>query len=315
MDAAPLHDTIARAPKGGRAYWLNAADGVRIRIAAWSQGAAGGQKGTVLLLTGRTEYVEKYGPAAAELAARGYAMLAVDWRGQGLADRLLADPAKGHVMRFSDYQLDLAAVIAAAEALELPRPFFLLGHSMGGAIGLRALFNGLDVRAAAFSAPMWGIRMPRQIRPVVAALVRALANGPLGQAYAPSTSSTAYVYNCAFSTNKLTTDASMWAFMLGQLAHDPALSLAGPTVRWLSEALDECANLATLPALNLPCYTALGTRERIIDTAPVHARMAEWRGGHLDLISGAEHEVMMETSVSRTRFYDAATALFDAQLG
>jgi len=44
-------------------------------------------KGTVLLFPGRTEYIEKYGPAAADFLARGFATVVIDWRGQGLADR------------------------------------------------------------------------------------------------------------------------------------------------------------------------------------------------------------------------------------
>lgn len=104
----------------------------------------------MLLFPGRTEYVEKYGPAAGELAARGYATLTVDWRGQGLADRPLKDANTGHVARFSDYQKDIAALLDHAVREKLPKPWFLLTHSMGGAIGLRALYNALPVKAVAF---------------------------------------------------------------------------------------------------------------------------------------------------------------------
>ncbi len=312
MDTAPLHDHIARAPAGGRAFWLRTQDGVRLRMAAWTQGPLGAQKGTVLLLPGRTEYIEKYGPAAGEMAARGYAMLAVDWRGQGLADRLVPDPVKGHVAQFSDYQLDFDAVVAAAEQLELPRPFFMLGHSMGGCIGLRALNRGAQIKAAAFSAPMWGIRVPLLLRPVIATFARGLANGPFALTYALGTDETTYVYKDAFAVNKLTTDPTMWAFMLEQLAREPALALSGPSLQWLSQALDECASLAALPSPAVPCHTALGTRERIVDATAVRARMANWTGGQLAMMPGAEHEVMMETAATRARFYDAATALFDA---
>ena len=115
--------------------------------------------GTVLMLPGRTEHAEKYGTTAERLAAAGYASAALDWRGQGLADRLLPDRRKGHVGQFADYQRDLDA-FAAAVRETLPGPFYLLAHSMGGCIGLRGLMRGLDVAAAAFSAPMWGLDMP-----------------------------------------------------------------------------------------------------------------------------------------------------------
>ncbi|MFN4172311.1 MAG: alpha/beta hydrolase, partial [Pseudorhodobacter sp.] len=163
-DPAPFHADLAEGPEGGHAVWLRAADGVRIRLGLWPAGP----KGRVLIFPGRTEYVEKYGPFASDLARAGYGAAAIDWRGQGLADRLAPDPMLGHVGRFSDYQRDMAAVLAHLEATDGEAPRFLLAHSMGGCIGLRALTDGRDggmaVRAAAFSAPMWGIHFSPGMR-------------------------------------------------------------------------------------------------------------------------------------------------------
>ena len=117
METAPFFAEIADAPEGGRAHWLVAEDGVRIRIGHWVPADAAG---TVLLFPGRTEYIEKYGRAARDFATRGFAMAAVDWRGQGLADRLAGDVLSGHVDFFGDYQRDVRAVMAAAE-MEIPR--------------------------------------------------------------------------------------------------------------------------------------------------------------------------------------------------
>ena len=91
-----------------------------------------------MMFPGRTEYIEKYGDCAAEFTGRGFAFLAVDWRGQGLADRLLDDVRVGHVDQFTDYQHDVQATLDLAADLNLPKPWFVIGHSMGGAIGLRA---------------------------------------------------------------------------------------------------------------------------------------------------------------------------------
>ena len=81
MEPAPFLSDIAEGPEGGRAYWLRAADETRIRVGVWPEGP----KGTILMFPGRTEYIEKYGRVAAEFAARGYGMVAVDWRGCGVA--------------------------------------------------------------------------------------------------------------------------------------------------------------------------------------------------------------------------------------
>ena len=315
METAPLHEAVALAPAGGRAYWLRTEDGVRIRIAIWPGPTAGqpALRGTVLLFPGRTEYIEKYGPAAADLAARGYAMLAVDWRGQGLADRVIPDPLKGHIGHFDAYQRDVRAVVAAARAQGLPEPYYLMAHSMGGTIGLRAVHNGLPVAAAVFSAPMWGILLPPPVAAIAPALANLLCGLGFGRTYAPGTGPVTYVLKVPYADNMLTKDPEMWDFMVRQLHEVPALTLAGPTFGWLRAGLRECAALAALPAPDLPAFASIGTDERIIDPAPVRALMGRWTNGHLMLIEGGEHEVMMETPARRTSFYDAAALLYGAR--
>jgi lysophospholipase len=308
---APFHADLADGPPGGRAVWLRTADEVRIRAGLWR----GGDKGTVFLLPGRTEYIEKYGRAAGDLVSRGWSVVTVDWRGQGLADRALADPMAGHVHDFAQYQRDLDAVLALAAAEGMPGPRMLMGHSMGGCIGLRALYRDLGFRAAAFSAPMWGILMAAWMRPV-AQVVSALAS-PFGQGhrYAPGTGAKTYVAEAAFEGNVLTTDRAMWDYMRAQVLAHPEISLGGPSLGWLRAALTECQALAVLAAPKVPAISALGMGEKVVDPAPVHLRMAGWGAGELDLYPGAEHEIMMEGPAARARFFDRACALFEANRG
>lgn len=305
---APFYADLALGPEGGEAFWLTTEDGLRIRAGVWPVGA----KGTVLLFPGRTEYVEKYGLAAADLQARGYATVAIDWRGQGLADRLLPDRMLGHVVRFQDYQLDVQAVLALVRRLGLPEPLYLLSHSMGGAIALRSLMRGLPVKAASFSAPMWGIAMAAWMRPFAQPMAQ--ISGWFGQSHrlAPSTSDKSYVAEADFGGNVLTTDPDMWRYMKRQVVERPELALAGPSLGWLQTALAECRDMSLAPAPDCPALTALGTAEKVVDLAPVHLRMAAWRGGRLEMFTGAEHEIPMETPERRQRFFDLTAELFDA---
>lgn len=308
---APFFAEVAEAPGGVVCAWLETSDGVRIRAAHWR----GGTKGTVLLFPGRTEYIEKYGPAAGEFAARGYAMAAVDWRGQGIADRLLEERAPGHVGLFADYLRDVAALVGFLRAEALPEPWFLVGHSMGGCIGLRALYDGLPVRAVAFSAPMWGIRMLPALRPVAWTLTRLGPACGFGGRLVPSTSPLTYVLEAAFEGNLLTRNREMFDFMRRQLMTHPDLAIGGPTLTWLREALRETRALARMPSPALPCLTMLGREERIVNIPAIEDRMRRWPGAEFDLVAEAEHELMMESPAIRARFYDKAAALFDAARG
>ncbi len=308
MIAAPLFAEVADGPADGRAVWLKTADGVRIRVALWNAKAA---KGTVFLLPGRTEYAEKYGRAARELAGQGYATLCVDWRGQGMADRVLPDKMIGHVGDFAEYQADLDALITFARSETLPRPYYLIAHSMGGCIGLRGLMRGLEFRAAAFSAPMWGILIAAWMKPIAGILSSAARLFSFDNRYAPGTNGKTYVMEAAFVGNSLTTDPEMWDYMRQQALAHPDLSLGGPSYAWVSAALRECHALSLLPSPATPTSCALGLQERIVDTAPIHARMALWPNGRLDLYPDSEHEVMMERPQTRNTFLRRAAELFD----
>jgi lysophospholipase len=310
MDHAPFHADVADGPEGGRAFWLRATDGVRIRIGLWTPDGA--DKGTVLLFPGRTEYVEKYGRAARDFATRGYATLVVDWRGQGLADRLLDDSMSGHVHVFSDYQKDVEAVVQALDQLDLPKPLHLLGHSMGGCIGLRAAMNGLPpVTSCSFTGPMWGIRIASPLRPVAWSLSWGSRQMGLCHLYAPGTTSDTYVLAESFEANKLTCDREMFEYMIHQARAHPELTIGGPSLRWLHEALRETLALSRQPSPDLPCLTLLGTEEDIVDIPRIRNRMAAWPGGRLEELEGGRHEVLMDTAAMRKRAFDLLAAHYD----
>ncbi|APX91157.1 lysophospholipase [Brevirhabdus pacifica] len=311
MEAAPLFTDVARAPEGGAAHWLTAEDGLRLRIGHWPAAPSSREgAGTVLIFPGRTEYIEKYGPAVAELTARGLACAVIDWRGQGLSDRLCADPLAGHVTDFAEYQRDVRAMLLAARELSLPRPWHLMAHSMGGCIGLRAMIEGMSVRSAVFSAPMWGIQLDPYVRPVAWGL--GWLNTGLGRAdrVAVRTKTEKYVIDTAFENNLLTSDLQMYAFMRHQLEEHPELALGGPSFGWGYAALRECRRLRLLPAPDVPALTFLGSNERLVDMGAIRSRMADWPGGELVEMPGAEHEIIMEAPDRRQLFFDRATAHF-----
>ena len=307
LTSAPLFTDIHPGPDTGVAHWVDTSDGKRVRIAHWP---AEGARGTVLLFPGRTEYIEKYGVTAAEFAKRGLAVITIDWRGQGLADRMLPDRRIGYVDVFSDYQKDVAALMRAARGLQLPRPFFLLAHSMGGCIGLRAVMEGLSVQAAAFTAPMWGIRIAPHLRPIATVLSHLMPKIGQGHRLPMGTSLNPYVADAPFDDNMLTTNEEMYDMMRDQLVAHPDLSLGGPSYVWLREALAETKHLSLRAAPSLPCITFLGSNERIVHIGRIKERMENWKNGQLQMVQGAEHEILMETPALRDAAIDDIARLF-----
>ena len=309
MEQAPLYSEIANGPDGGAAHWVKTADGLRIRVGHWP---LDGAKGTVLIFPGRTEFVEKYGVTAKALQDAGYASLAIDWRGQGIADRMLENRMIGHVGRFSDYQLDVAAMVAHAKAIGLPRPYFLLAHSMGGCIGLRALHNGLGVKAVMFSAPMWGVEMAPLVRPGAWVMSTLAMTFGFANILTPGQSTDSYVLREDFDKNTLTNDPEMWELFKKQMIARPELGLGGPSLRWVNLSLREMLTLSRMDAPDVPALTYLGTREQIVSPQRIKDGMAKWSNGKLRVIDGGLHEMLMDKPPMRDLLMAETIAHFEA---
>ncbi|SLN27452.1 alpha/beta fold hydrolase [Roseisalinus antarcticus] len=309
MEPAPYFADVADGPPDGVAHWVTTSDGLRLRVGHWPLEKA---SGTVLIFPGRTEYIEKYGRDAQALAERGFAAATIDWRGQGISARINPDPKLGHVDRFVDYQTDVAAFLDHVDLLDLPGPYFLLAHSMGGCIGLRSVLEGLPVPAVAFSAPMWGIQMSAALRPIAWGLSSLSRPLRFSRAFAPGQVAEPYILRSDFAVNSLTSDKSMFDYMQHQLQAHPDLALGGPSLHWLNEALREMRGLVDAPSPDLPCVTFLGTDEAIVDPARIEERMARWDGGDLVPILNGRHEVLMETAHHRRAIFDRIAEHFSA---
>ncbi|MBY6201156.1 alpha/beta hydrolase [Maritalea mobilis] len=304
LEPAPFLDDIAEGPAGARAWWVTSADGTRLRLGLWPEG----EKGTILMFPGRTEYVEKYGRLAADFAAAGYGMAAFDWRGQGLADRPMHRRDMGHVTSFDEYRQDVDAFRAGLDSLGVQGPFYLIAHSMGGCIGLRALYDGLPVQSAAFTGPMWGIQMTPFLKSI-ASVVLGLA-GPLGfgTTFAPTTGPWEPM---EYDDNPLTTDRDQFDYMMRQIRQHAELALGGPSNLWVRAALRETRELMRKDPLDMPVLALVGTRERIVEVPVVGERMQDWPDGRYVEIEGGEHEVLMESPGRRQKTLDEILTWFE----
>src|SRR5215813_13544469 len=117
-------------PPGANVLAIPTRDKVTLRAAYWSCGET--CSGTVAILPGHAEFIEKYFEVIGELLRRNFDVAILDWRGQGLSGRLADDPRKGHIRDFRAYGHDLEALVEQVLAPFCRPPWFALGHSMGG---------------------------------------------------------------------------------------------------------------------------------------------------------------------------------------
>ena len=298
-ETAPLYGTDdAPVPEGGAAEWFTGAGGARLRAALFP--ATAPARGSVVLSGGRTEPIEKYYEVAAEFAARGFVVLAHDWRGQGLSQRLLPNRLLGHAAGAADFVTDYAALIAAYEA-RLPRPWLAVGHSMGGCLTALILARGEPrLAGAVLSAPMLGLQTAPTPPPVTRLLAQTLTLLGRGALSTPGGAS------ASFEANILTHDARRYARNVGQIAAYPDLALGAPTWGWLSfafAAITELQKGAGVTKVQIPVTVVAAGQDRIIDNAGTRLVTHRFPKGRYVEAPGAYHEVLQETDEIRAVFW------------
>jgi lysophospholipase len=305
----PLVSTLDNPiPEGAVVASIVAVDGVKLRTARWVPARA--PRGTVVILAGRAEFIEKYFETIQQLLDRGLAVAALDWRGQGGSARQLRNPRKGHIDDFSLYQRDLDALVSEVLETSCPRPWFGLAHSMGASIALAGARAGrCPFDRLVLTSPMIalaGVRRPRLAQFVVEALD---AVG-LGGVFAPGGNAKLVAAN-PFAGNPLTSDPARYARTANVLAADPELGLGWPTVGWVHAAFRQMREFEDpeFPRRTLtPILVVASGVDRVTDTRAIERFASRLRAGRLIVIDGAEHEVLMERDIFRDRFW----AAFDA---
>lgn len=290
-------------PDGAEEHWLEGRGGVKVRVLT-APPARGPARGSVIVAPGRTEFIEKYFEVLRELQQRGFAVFCIDWRGQGLSGREVENGLKGHLVSFDDPVNDLSTALRLL-ANKLPRPHIGLAHSMGGGILLRALqTRRVELDAAAFTAPMWGIA---NLRESGKRFVRFMTSIGAGGLFAPGVDKR--WKRESFKKNPVTHDKERHARCQGLVAEEPRLALAGPTNNWVAAAADAVEGFVAQPSalahIRIPVLVASAGEEQLVDNASHDAVCALLPNARHITISGAKHEILMETDDLRAQFWAA----------
>ncbi len=296
------------APELVEAIWYKDGDGRKLRVMfAPVSSKFNPGRGTIILCPGRTEYIEKYFEVIRDMQARGFAVVCFDWPGQGLSDRLVSDPLVGHIDNFNTYVGALRAGLNAVGDRAIG-PHVLLAHSMGGAIGLEAMRqHAIEVEAAAFSAPMWGLKTP----PLAGFIAKVMfAIGSAGK----SLSKTSEQGVEAFENNPVTNDETRHAVNNLLIAAQGKLALGPVSWGWVAAALKVTKGFlrpGVLDHIKTPILVASAEEELLVDNAS-HAELAgRMKGAQHIVVKGAKHEILMETDKRRAAFYSAFDKLLD----
>lgn len=290
-------------PPGGETHRLTMADGGALRAMHWQ----GRGRGSLLLLTGRADFIEKYAETLHDLVETGWSVASIDWRGQGLSGRMGQTPMHGHVEDFRIWRHDLAEVMHWFHRT-CPAPHHALAHSMGGHLLLHHLADHPDsLRRAVLLAPMLGLKAPPLGLTISAALARLMVAWGRGQDYVKGGGP--YGTGADVRQPLLTSDPSRFADEQYWVQQVPALALGSATWGWLAAAARSIK--AFDPSrLNTPLLVLMAEHEGLVDNQATIRTLA----GHatLETIAGAAHEILRETSDIRAMALARISAYLEA---
>lgn len=281
----------------------------RLRVMVASQ-ATENPRGTIFFSPGRTEFIEKYLETIADLTSRGFWVVMIDPRGQGLSQRLLPDRLKSYVAKFQDYADDFGWVCDTLSA-HCPKPHIAAGHSMGGTIVLQAILSGrISPSAVICSAPMLGL-MDLDTA-LMRGTIRGLSSLGLSTRNLPFQKQRSGL-PVAFADNKLTSDRERYKRWASFFLDTPRLRVGEPTFGWISEALTAMAFInRNAKQLGVPGLMVAAGGDQIVDPGAVQL-FAERSGCAFHVVPGAKHELFLERDAMRDEFFAVIDRFLDDQ--
>lgn len=296
-------------PPGARVGTIAAADGRMLRWATFAP-LASPCRGTVLILQGRAEFIERWFETVRDLQVRGFAVAAFDWRGQGGSERLTGNRRKGHVADFRAYGLDLDVILREVVA-DLPKPLALLGHSTGCLIALDAASRLAGrIGRVVMVAPFLGLGDFGLSESLARGLARLLRGIGLGRGFVPGGGETSML-TTPFAANRLTSDPARHARGAALASAAPEVVIGSPSVAWLNAAfaaMDRVFRLDALARWRLPTLVFACGNDAVVSNDAIERFVVATRTTALITIPGARHELLQERDRYREQFW----AAFDA---
>ncbi|AMO72281.1 alpha/beta fold hydrolase [Sphingorhabdus sp. M41] len=310
-DSKDQHFDRRSVPKGALEETWTGPDGWEFRKLDWQQDRP---RGSLLFMTGRADFYEKYLETFHDFYARGWNVTSVDWRGQGGSGRCGPHPHVGHIDDFATWVGDLGALFDQWRASHVG-PHVVLGHSMGGHLVLRALTEQrIDPDAAILSAPMLapaGGGMPEWAAQLAAKIMCIIGRGerrawkPIENPLEP------YVPRQAL----LTHDPDRYSDEFFWFRERPFVRLGPASWRWVERAYASTRRLRNrqrLVKMEIPILVLATSTDELVDHATIERAVHLMPKVELKLFGAeAAHEIFREVDEVRNDALNTCFSFLD----
>ena len=289
---------------------LTALDGTKLYTSFFT---ADGPKGTVLLLHGFTENIEKFSEVIYGFLKEGYSVATLDQRGHGRSGRTEGVKSLDvtHVGRFDDYLTDVELVYDRWMK-DAKAPRILFGQSMGGAVSILTLERGmLSFDKAILTSPMVAPSTGGFPAWTGAAICRGAIL--LGKAKEriflskPYTGDEKFEDSCAKSRERFD-----WYDEMKRTT--PVFQNSSPSYRWTLESMKVCGRILAkgVPEkVSIPVLIFQASEDYTVEGKPQELLASRLPKGTLKRIENARHEIYRSEDAVCNEWWDDITAFLN----
>ena len=306
QDAALLNQQRFREPGGWQWGRFTNHDRARIR---YGHVSAKKTIGTVVVVTGFTEFAEVYFELIRDLINHGYDVWAMDWHGEGGSDRYLVDRERAYSLGFDHDVADLNQFVSTI-LTEKKRPLILVAHSLGSNVALRYLHDHpQSVDMAVLSAP--ALSVPRQNEILLRAVTWIKCATGKGDEYLDRQGNWATTEPKVSKMPTHSHDPQRVRLEAAWANANPELRSGGATWKWLQEYDKSCQTIDDpnyLKAITTPILIGSPSADLIADSAKQSTLSRQLPAATLYLGEGARHELFLESDKYRDPWMKAIYA-------
>jgi lysophospholipase len=297
-------------PEGLFAIPITTRDGTLLRAAALQ---LPGSRGTIALVGGRGDFIERYFETIRDLVSRNFSVATFDFRGQGGSQRPCRNPYRSNLRNFSDYDDDFESFMNQLVLPDMPPPYYVLAHSTGGTVVLRALRKRTWFDKAVLTSALLGVHTSPWPMPIVRLLATLVPLCGMGSMFLPGHLRKPLSLK-GFANNPFSSDMHRFTRDTSILEANPELGLGGPSFSWLRaglRAMDELQRMASHEKLRTPVLIVAAGQDQIVNTESIRRFARRLHGISLVVIPEARHEILTEKTEIREQFF----AAFDSFMG
>ncbi len=291
-----------KAPLGINSNYVEMDDGIKIRLCYWLNKEKN-NSGTILLQQGHNEFIEKYFETISEFIEKGFAVIAFDWRGQGMSDRMIKETERSYIKNFERHDKDFDEIIKFMEIEKFPTPYIGIGHSMGGCLMLSAFYRHPNkLRMGILSAPMLGFKNEGFLRTVSSLMNLTKKDTDYLLGSKPNMG-----VETPFNENDLTRDPERYERTLKLVRKHPSIRLWGITnsfAKAVNQRFKIIRKKGWVEKIETKVLVINSLEDRVVDPNKIKKTIKRLKNYEIIDFRDCEHEIFMEKDIHRKRMWN-----------